>query len=94
MSPSCRFNLTLQVHSARYGMYRPIFTIGTSESELKLAPGDVWRALRRGAHEVLNLNVAKTHRPLQDAEAAQLMYELLVTPDVRCCTASLARTIR
>ncbi|KAI0695237.1 cytochrome P450 [Cytidiella melzeri] len=42
---------------------------------------DKWRSLRRGAHEVLNLTAAKTHRPLQDSESAQLMYEFLTTPE-------------
>lgn len=56
-----------------------------------LVLGDIWRSLRRGAHEVLNLTAAKTHRPLQDSESSQLMYELLTTPEVRYIFVELLR---
>ncbi|KAJ7834049.1 cytochrome P450 [Mycena olivaceomarginata] len=39
-----------------------------------------WRAMRKGAHEILTLKAAVEHRPIQDAESTQLMYELLTSP--------------
>ncbi|KAJ7170769.1 cytochrome P450 [Mycena crocata] len=42
--------------------------------------GKIWRAMRRGAHEILTLKAAIEHRPIQDAESTQLMYELLTSP--------------
>ncbi|KAJ6573872.1 cytochrome P450 [Mycena vulgaris] len=43
--------------------------------------GKTWRAMRRGAHEILTLKAAMEHRPIQDAESTQLMYELLTGPE-------------
>ncbi|KAI0698161.1 cytochrome P450 [Cytidiella melzeri] len=43
--------------------------------------GEKWRALRRGAHEILTPQASMNHRPLQDAESAQLMYDILRSPD-------------
>jgi hypothetical protein len=41
-----------------------------------------WRALRRGAHEILTMKAAMDHRPIQDAESSQLMYDILTSPKV------------
>ncbi|KAI0687612.1 cytochrome P450 [Cytidiella melzeri] len=43
--------------------------------------GEKWRALRRGAHEILTPTASMNHRPVQDAESAQLMYDILRAPD-------------
>ncbi|TFK49876.1 cytochrome P450 [Heliocybe sulcata] len=42
--------------------------------------GNVWRNMRKGAHEILTLKSALQHRPIQDAESVQLMYDLLTQP--------------
>lgn len=51
--------------------------------------GDKWRSLRRGAHEVLTPQASMEHRTLQDAECAQLMYDVLRSPKVILCDVSV-----
>ena len=43
---------------------------------------DDWRALRRGAHEILTQQACNSHLPIQQAEATQLMFDLLTRPAV------------
>ncbi|KAI0088621.1 cytochrome P450 [Irpex rosettiformis] len=43
--------------------------------------GEKWRSLRRGVHEILTPQASMNQRPLQDAESAQLMYDILRSPD-------------
>ncbi|KAI0793050.1 cytochrome P450 [Irpex lacteus] len=43
--------------------------------------GEKWRSLRRGAHEILTPQASMNHRPMQDAESAQLMYDILRSPE-------------
>ncbi|KAF9007716.1 cytochrome P450 [Hymenopellis radicata] len=40
-----------------------------------------WRVLRKGAHTVLTPQAAARHIPIQQAEATQLMYDLMREPD-------------
>ncbi|KAG9011259.1 hypothetical protein FRB94_003267 [Tulasnella sp. JGI-2019a] len=41
---------------------------------------DYWRSMRRGAHEILTIEACKQHLPIQQAEATQLMHDLLTRP--------------
>ncbi|KAG8896943.1 hypothetical protein FRB99_008554 [Tulasnella sp. 403] len=41
---------------------------------------DDWRALRRAAHEILTPQACMKHLPIQQAEATQLMFDLLTNP--------------
>jgi hypothetical protein len=40
-------------------------------------PANGWRALRKGAREILTLQACQNHLGIQRAEASQLMYDLL-----------------
>ncbi|KAK0469876.1 cytochrome P450 [Desarmillaria tabescens] len=42
---------------------------------------DVWRVLRKNAHAVLTPKASLEHVPIQSAEATQLMYDILQTPE-------------
>ncbi|KAJ7609443.1 cytochrome P450 [Roridomyces roridus] len=42
--------------------------------------GDTWRTLRKTAHSILTAQAAERHLPIQQAEAAQLLYDILCTP--------------
>ncbi|KAG8966557.1 hypothetical protein FRC03_011695 [Tulasnella sp. 419] len=42
---------------------------------------DTWRSLRRGAHEILTPQACEQHLPIQQAEATQLMYDLMTKPE-------------
>ncbi|KAG8997242.1 hypothetical protein FRB90_012552 [Tulasnella sp. 427] len=42
---------------------------------------DDWRALRRAAHEILTPQACEQHLPIQQAEATQLMHDLLTRPN-------------
>ncbi|KAJ7604491.1 cytochrome P450 [Roridomyces roridus] len=43
--------------------------------------GDTWRALRRAAHSILTPKATARHLPIQIAEATQLLYDMLCTPE-------------
>ncbi|KAG8894080.1 hypothetical protein FRC00_009570 [Tulasnella sp. 408] len=47
--------------------------------------GPTWRTLRKAATEILNVKACTQHLPIQYAESAQLMYDLLMEPEVRTC---------
>ncbi|KAG8924505.1 hypothetical protein FRC02_010372, partial [Tulasnella sp. 418] len=42
---------------------------------------DTWRTFRRASHEILTPQACARHLPIQQAEATQLMYDLLVRPE-------------
>lgn len=42
-----------------------------------------WRALRKAAMETMNAKAVELHKPIQSAEAVQLLHDLLVDPQVR-----------
>ncbi|KAJ7444604.1 cytochrome P450, partial [Mycena galericulata] len=42
--------------------------------------GDPWRTLRRAAHTILTPQATALHLPIQQAEATQLLYDILCTP--------------
>ncbi|KAF9263808.1 cytochrome P450 [Marasmius fiardii PR-910] len=42
---------------------------------------DDWRALRRTAHAILTPQMSTKHLPIQYAEATQLLYDIIQTPD-------------
>ncbi|KAJ7444623.1 cytochrome P450 [Mycena galericulata] len=42
--------------------------------------GDTWRVLRRAAHAILTPQAAARHLPIQQAEATQLLHDILCTP--------------
>ncbi|KAJ7589618.1 cytochrome P450 [Mycena floridula] len=47
-----------------------------------LAPyTEQWRTLRKAAHTILTPQASKRHLPIQEAEATQLMYDLLKDPE-------------
>ncbi|KAI0082001.1 cytochrome P450 [Panus rudis PR-1116 ss-1] len=43
--------------------------------------GPAWKKMRRALHDVLTKEACMNHLPIQRAEATQLMYDLLVTPE-------------
>ncbi|KAL0565905.1 hypothetical protein V5O48_016113 [Marasmius crinis-equi] len=45
--------------------------------------GEDWRTLRRAAHAILTPQMSAKHIPIQYAEATQLLFDILRTPDVR-----------
>ncbi|CAL1706719.1 unnamed protein product [Somion occarium] len=49
--------------------------------ELPLSPyGPTWRSMRRAAHDMLSPKACLRHLPIQRAESAQLMFDLLESP--------------
>ncbi|KAJ7445958.1 cytochrome P450 [Mycena galericulata] len=42
--------------------------------------GDTWRTLRRAAHAILTPQATARHLPIQQAEATQLLHDILCTP--------------
>jgi hypothetical protein len=48
-----------------------------------LSSDDKWRRLRRCAREVLTQSACRDHLKIQQAEATQLMYDILTRPEVR-----------
>ncbi|KAG7098107.1 hypothetical protein E1B28_000079 [Marasmius oreades] len=42
---------------------------------------DTWRTLRRTAHSILTPQMSAKHLPIQYAEATQLLYDIIQTPD-------------
>ena len=65
--------------ASRYSEFLPF-----SENDLSLTPPDEhWRRLRRCAREVLTQSACRDHLKIQQAEATQLMYEILTRPEVR-----------
>lgn len=44
--------------------------------------GEHWRRLRRCAREILTPQACRNHLTIQQAEATQLMYDLVVKPEV------------
>ena len=44
---------------------------------------DQWRRLRRCAREVLTQSACRNHLDIQNAEATQLLYEMLTRPEVQ-----------
>ncbi|KAJ7445959.1 cytochrome P450 [Mycena galericulata] len=43
--------------------------------------GDTWRTLRRAAHAILTPQATARHLPIQQAEATQLLHDILCTPE-------------
>ncbi|CAL1702667.1 unnamed protein product [Somion occarium] len=55
--------------------------ITTNGLSLPLASGPVWKSLRRAVQQLLTREACSRHMPIQQAEATQLMYDLLKQPE-------------
>lgn len=59
--------------------------ITTDGNNLGLAHyGTEWKLLRRTVRDILTREACQKHLPIQQAEATQLMYDLLKDPQVTC----------
>jgi cytochrome P450 len=65
--------------ASRYSEFLPI----PENGDASLSSDDQWRRLRRCAREVLTQSASRSHLNIQQAEATQLMYEMLTHPEVR-----------
>lgn len=46
-------------------------------------PGETWRIMRKAAHDMISKEACNRHLPIQRAEASQLMFDLVGSPQVR-----------
>lgn len=72
---------------ARYSMYHLSMFFSREELTYPSFLAEEWRTLRKTAHAILTPQASAKHLPIQRAEATQLMYDLLKSPQV-CLTYS------